>query len=102
VEILLWLVPPLVVTLVAMAWVSWLGRAGRGHVSRDEALRRMGAVLEQEPAVSHTVAKAPPEPSTGVALRRRSEPASREPGEEPSREPGHGSEQEQSEERRAS
>jgi hypothetical protein len=78
VEILLWLVPPMAVTLVAMAWVGWVGRAGRGQVSGDEALRRMGEALDREPAVSHTVVRAPREPSTGVAVRRRAEPVAAE------------------------
>ena len=30
-EILLWLVPAGVVTVLAMLWVSWLGREGRGE-----------------------------------------------------------------------
>jgi hypothetical protein len=70
VEILLWLVPPVVVTVVAMVWVGWLGREGRGQVDREEAVRRLGAALERP--------QAPPAPrlpsrrlrSTGVALRR--------------------------------
>ena len=82
-EILLWLVPPLAVTLVAMAWVGWVGRAGRGHVERDEALRRLGEALEREPSVSHTVTKPPRERSTGVAVRRRAEPAPSEAPEQP-------------------
>ena len=32
VEILLWLVPAAVVTLVTMLWVGWWGREGRGEV----------------------------------------------------------------------
>jgi hypothetical protein len=68
-----------------MAWVGWLGRAGRGQVSRDEALRRMGAVLDREPAVSHTVVRPPREASTGVALRRRAEPVPSGGREEPGR-----------------
>jgi hypothetical protein len=83
VEILLWLVPPVVVTLVAMAWVGWVGREGRGEVDRDEAVRRLGAALEREQ---------PPRPawrarrrnrSTGVAVRRTSRTTGR-PAEEPS------------------
>jgi len=70
VQILLWLVPPVVVTLVAMAWVGWLGREGRGEVDREEAVRRLGAALDRPQ---------PPRParlpsrrlrSTGVAVRR--------------------------------
>ena len=51
-EILLWLVPPVVVTVVAMLWVSWLGREGRGEIDRDVAVRRMASALgkDQPPA----------------------------------------------------
>jgi hypothetical protein len=93
VEILLWLVPPLVVTVSAMAWASWVGRAGRGHVSRDEALRRMGEVLDREPVVSHTVRRAR-ERSTGVTVRRSTgETATDEPDD-------HGQHDKQSEQHR--
>jgi hypothetical protein len=72
VEILLWLVPPVLVTLVAMAWVGWVGREGRGEVDRDEAVRRLGEALERD---TERPARAPHLPrrgerSTGVALRR--------------------------------
>src|SRR4029453_1267054 len=43
VEILLWLVPPVLVTFVAMAWVAWVGREGRGEVDREELVRRLRA-----------------------------------------------------------
>jgi hypothetical protein len=69
VEILLWLVPPVVVTVLAMAWVSWVGREGRGEVDRDEAVRRLGAALDKDrPAVRRTPRR-PRERSTGVAVR---------------------------------
>ena len=61
-EILLWLVPPFVVTVLAMAWVGWVGREGRGEVDRDEAVRRLGAALDKDAA---------------RPCRRRSVPASR-------------------------
>ena len=46
--VLLWLVPPLVVTVAAMLWVWWLGREGRGEVDREEALRRLAVALADE------------------------------------------------------
>ncbi len=49
-EILLWLVPPVVVTVVAMLWVAWLGREGRGEVDRDVAVRRLATALQREHA----------------------------------------------------
>ena len=69
-EILLWLVPPVVVTVVAMLWVSWLGREGRGEVSREEGVRRMGEALSKpSTAPRYTPGKAA-ERSTGLAVRR--------------------------------
>jgi hypothetical protein len=69
VQILLWLVPPVVVTLMAMAWVGWVGRE-RGEVDREEALRRLGAALERP--LRSGPAKLPRrrDRSTGVAVRR--------------------------------
>ncbi|MDX6373797.1 MAG: hypothetical protein QOD98_2785 [Nocardioidaceae bacterium] len=69
-EILLWLVPPVVVTLVAMAWVGWVGREGRGEVDREEAVRRLGAALEREQPPRPSRLPRRRERSTGVALRR--------------------------------
>ena len=69
-EILLWLVPPLVVTVLAMAWVGWVGHAGRREIDRDEAVRRLGAVLDKEPKSLRGTPTQPRERSTGVAVRR--------------------------------
>ena len=74
-EILLWLVPSVVVTLVAMLWVAWLGRAGRGEVDREVAVRRLATALEREPrkrrrpAPGYAVEQLAPDRSTGVAVR---------------------------------
>jgi len=70
VEILLWLVPPVVVTVLAMAWVGWVGRAGRGEVDRDEAVRRLGVALEKDRPTVRRTPRGPRERSTGVAVRR--------------------------------
>lgn len=71
VEILLWLVPPVVVTCLAMLWVSWLGREGRGEVDPEVAVRRMAAALGKEPRPH--ASRRPPVPvrdrSTGIAVR---------------------------------
>ncbi len=67
-DILLWLVPPLVVTLGAMLWVSWLGRTGRGEVDRDVAVRRLGQALEKELPRAESVTRVR-ERSTGIAVR---------------------------------
>ena len=75
-EILLWLVPPAVVTLIAMAWVSWLGREGRGEVDREVAVRRLATALEpsarrrrRRPAPGYAAQAPAPDRSTGIAVR---------------------------------
>ena len=89
-EILLWLVPPVLVTLAAMAWVGWLGRAGRGEVDHDEAVRRLGEALDrtQEPRPARLPRRR--QRSTGVALRRTPKAPLSEPVSEPRTEPGDG------------
>jgi hypothetical protein len=71
VEILLWLVPPVVVTALAMCWVAWQGRE-RAEVDPEVAVRRMGRALERErPRIKgYAAPTAPPDRSTGVAVRR--------------------------------
>ena len=71
VTILLWLVPPVAVTVVAMLWVAWLGREGRGEVDRETAVRRLGEALSSPRRPSPGYAATPPEHdrSTGVAVR---------------------------------
>ena len=73
-EILLWLVPPVVVTMLAMVWVSWLGREGRGEVDRDVAVRRLASALEPDPrrrrpTPGYAAPRPEPDRSTGVAVR---------------------------------
>ena len=71
-EILLWLVPPAAVTVLAMGWVSWLGREGRGEVDRDEAVRRLTKAMQKDNAGLRKPRVVPVnEPSTGVAVRRQ-------------------------------
>lgn len=73
--VLLWLLPAVVVTVVAMLWVAWAGREGRGEVDRDVALARMARVLDparrrrfgRRPAPSYVAPRR--ERSTGVAVR---------------------------------
>jgi hypothetical protein len=78
VEILLWLVPPAVVTLIAMAWVSWLGREGRGEVDRDEAVRRMGKALGKDhPGTTRPRPVPVRDRSTGIAVRPSERPSER-------------------------
>ncbi len=74
VEILWWWVPPAVVTLIAMAWVSWLGRARpTGRDRSDAAQQRFAeAILRDLPSeVTRQVGEPRPlrERSTGIAVR---------------------------------
>lgn len=71
-EILWWLAPPAVVTLVAMLWVSWLAREGRGEVDREVAVQRLAKAMRKEhPAMSRPRpgATRPRDRSTGIAVR---------------------------------
>jgi len=78
VQILWWLVPPVVATVVAMLWVAWLGREGRGAVDREAAVRRLGQAMSRPAPARRTTPTrlpAPDERSTGVAVRPSSRPA---------------------------
>lgn len=68
-EILWWLAPAGVVTVAAMAWVSWLGREGRGEVDRDVAVARLAQALSHEPTVTARTAPRVTDRSTGIAVR---------------------------------
>ena len=69
-EILLWLVPAAVVTAVAMLWVGWVSRDGRGEVDRDVAVQRLGKALAKElPAGTRRTAAPARDRSTGIAVR---------------------------------
>jgi hypothetical protein len=70
VEILLWLVPSILVTLAAMLWVSWSSRDGRGEVDRDVAVERLGKALAKDlPAGTRRTASPARDRSTGIAVR---------------------------------
>jgi hypothetical protein len=78
VEILLWLVPSAVATVLAMLWVGWLGREGRGQVDREVAVRRIAGALEPDqrrrtgrrrPTPGYAAPQPERDRSTGVAVR---------------------------------
>jgi hypothetical protein len=80
VEILLWWLPPAIVTLVAMLWVSWLGRARDMGPDRSEAAqeRFAAAIMRDLPSeVTRQVSTPRPlrERSTGIAVRPSQNPA---------------------------
>lgn len=71
-DILLWLVPSAVITVLAMAWVAFLGREGREE-DREEVVRRLGIALEKpktrERSRKYAAPQPPPDRSTGLAVR---------------------------------
>ncbi len=71
-QVLWWLVPPVLATLVAMCAVAWLGRT-RDDVRRDdseEALERMQQALARPtPSRGKPVASGAIERTHGVAVR---------------------------------
>jgi hypothetical protein len=71
VEVLFWLLPAGIATAVAMLWVGWWGREGRGQVDRETAARRLGEALSREQRTRPGYAVPPREQdrSTGIALR---------------------------------
>ena len=82
VEILWWLAPSVAVTVLAMAWVSWLGRDGSGEGDREVAAERMAKALRaRHPGLEQSSPRAPRrhDRSSGVALRT---PRRRSSGEE--------------------
>lgn len=75
-EILWWLVPSGVVTLVAMVWVGWLGREGRGEVDPEVAVRRLAKALAKEAPRPRLPEPRPRERNTGIAVRPARPPES--------------------------
>ena len=75
--ILLWLLPPVVVTLVAMAWVAWIGRdrpmpADRSEAARERARQQFAkAILREHPGRVVAARNDLRDRSTGVAVRGR-------------------------------
>ncbi len=71
-EILLWWVPPALVTVVAMGWVSWAGRARDPGPDRSEAAqeRFAAAIMRDLPTAATEKHPRPPrDRSTGIAVR---------------------------------
>ncbi len=75
-DILLWLLPTGVVTLVAMVWAGWVGRESRGAVDREVAVQRLGEALGRSPGPRYAVERPPSDRSTGIAVRPSSRRAS--------------------------
>jgi hypothetical protein len=71
VEILLWLVPAAVVTVVAMGWAAWAGRPQREQRDRSEAAyeRFARAIAKAHPAAGRPRPSVVRDRSTGIAVR---------------------------------
>lgn len=66
----MWLVPSAVVTVVAMVWVTWLARDGRGEVDRDVAIDRLAKALAKDlPTGDPRKPASARDRSTGIAVR---------------------------------
>jgi hypothetical protein len=78
VEILLWLVPAAVATVLAMCWAGWAGRPRpEGRDRSEAAYERFARAMEREhPGAGRPSPVAPRDRSTGIAVRpsRRQEP----------------------------
>lgn len=70
-EILLWLVPSVVATALAMVWVAWAGRPEREDQARSDAAyeRFAAAIAREHPAAGRPRPSAVPDRSTGIAVR---------------------------------
>lgn len=68
-EILLWLVPAAVVTVLAMCWVGWVGRERR-EPDREVLLRRLEKGLTSGAPVRYSAPRPERDRSTGIAVRR--------------------------------
>jgi len=80
VEILAWLIPPAVVTVLAMVWATWAGRPRRAEADRSEAAyeRFATAIMKEHPGAGRVRPTAVRDRSTGIAVRpSRREPAAR-------------------------
>lgn len=70
--ILLWLVPPAVVTVLVALVVGRISRAAQKQVDPDRAMERLGkALADGRPAVRSASARREQDHSTGIAVRRR-------------------------------
>jgi len=71
VDILLWLVPPGVVTVLAMIWAAWAGRPQREATERDEAAyeRFARAIAKEHPTAGRPRPAVVRDRSTGIAVR---------------------------------
>jgi hypothetical protein len=82
VEILLWLAPPAVVTVLAMLWAAWAGRDRRAPDDGDTeaAYERFAAAVQKPLPTRGRTVTASQDHVSGVAVRRsRAVQPAREP-----------------------
>ena len=70
-EILLWLVPAALVTVVAMCWAAWAGRPQREQTQRSEAAydKFARAITREHPGSGRPRPVVARDRSTGIAVR---------------------------------
>lgn len=68
-EILLWLAPAAVVTVLAMCWVGWVGRE-RPEPDREVLLARLEKGLAKDTPLRYAAVRPERDRSTGIAVRR--------------------------------
>ena len=68
-EILLWLVPPAVVTVAAMCWAAWAGGEERAEVDQAVLVRRLERALLKDGPAPYAARTPARDRSTGVAVR---------------------------------
>ena len=76
-EILLWWLPPVLVTAGAMVWVGWLGRARSTAPDRSDAAqeRFAAAIMRDLPTRAQQTSPRPVrDRSTGIAVRPAQQP----------------------------
>ena len=81
-EILFWLVPPAVVTVLAMIWATWAGRPRRVEADRSEASyeRFAKAITRDHPGAGRPRPPVVRDRSTGIAVRPSRRPSATHPG----------------------
>ncbi|HJR40137.1 MAG TPA: hypothetical protein VJ819_17275 [Nocardioidaceae bacterium] len=83
-EILAWLVPSAVVTVLAMIWAAWAGRPRRAEADRSEAAyeRFSQAIARAHPGAGRPRPSAVRDRSTGIAVRPSRRPTASRPGQD--------------------
>lgn len=69
-EILWWLAPPVIVTVLAIVWVALVARSGERETDRELAVARLERALRKEhPTLRRETEARVRDRSTGIAVR---------------------------------